>query len=190
MDFLRKSPELYNWYGRTYWFIANPLALAFNYKDAIDGLDMREKVNEWLMTEAHFRQVKILPDNWQYSKYLSSWAAKFGELSSGRWEWYISFTISEHTIHNFISYSLYFTRCSWPNLPRLVEFEEQEPLYISLLVLMIKCTDVLEVCAASEKKMVGQLSTARGLEFYFEGSSIYDYLCLSFAQQSCDNLVS
>merc|ERR1711988_484880 len=35
---------------------------------------------------------------------------------------------------------------------------------------MIKCTDVLEVCAASEKKMIGQLSTARGLEFYFEGA--------------------
>ena len=62
-----------------------------------------------------------------------------------------------------------FYTCSWPTLPRLVEQEEQEPLYIALLVLMIKCTDALEVCAASEKKMIGQLSTARGLEFYFEG---------------------
>ena len=58
---------------------------------------------------------------------------------------------------------------SWPSMPTLVELEEQEPLYIALLVLMIKCTNALEVCAASEKKMIGQLSTARGLEFYFEG---------------------
>lgn len=145
MDFLRKCPELYSWFGRTYYFVANPLSLAFSYEQAIDGLKMRDRVNEWLTTEPHFRQVKILHDNWQYSKNLTQFAKNFNELSSGRW-------------------------ASWPSLPSLMESEDQEKMYIALLVLMIKCTDSLEVCAKSEKKMISQLSTSRGLLHYFDGA--------------------
>jgi hypothetical protein len=42
LDFMKKSHELNSWYGRTYFFIANPLALAFNYETAIEKLNLKE----------------------------------------------------------------------------------------------------------------------------------------------------
>jgi len=44
LDFLRNCKELVDWYGRTYPFLSNPLALPFAYDKAVDALNMGVKV--------------------------------------------------------------------------------------------------------------------------------------------------
>lgn len=105
---------------------------------------MREKMIEQLTTEPHYRNIQFMDDPlaWQYPKYLSTWANNFKTLGNGRWE-------------------------CWPNMPKIIEVEDQERMYHAILVLMIKCSATIEICAKSEKKMIQQLSTNRGLQHYF-----------------------
>lgn len=144
LDFLRKCWEIGQWYGRTYSFIANPMSFPFNCKIAADSLQMHDIVQEYLATEPHYRRVKYGEGDWQYDKYLSTWGKTFMDMSSNRWD-------------------------CWPDLPDLREDFVQKRLYTAMLVLLIKCSESIGVCAASEKKMVTQLGTLRGLQFYFKG---------------------
>lgn len=137
LDFLRKSKEFKQWYGRTYLFLCNPLALSFDVGNGWTSLGMDTKVNEHIMTRPHFRHVKFTEHDWQHQKFLWKWKESLLELSSGRWGW-------------------------WPALPVLKEESDQHKLYVAMLVLLIKCQEEMVKFSKYEGELVSYESTARG----------------------------
>jgi len=102
LDPLRECRELANWYGRRFYFIANPLMLAFDMRNGLDVLNMNEKVSEHIITKPHVRVGLGTRDgtqDWKHQKYLVKWRETFLEL----WETSTSF--------------------NWPVLPLLKVYE-------------------------------------------------------------------
>lgn len=137
LDFLRDYKEFRQWYGRTYFFLCNPLCLPFDLSSQSSVLGMDEKVKEHLDTFPHFRHVKYTEHDWQHQKYLWKWKEKFVELSSGRWDW-------------------------WPPMPVLREEKDQQKVYVAALTLLIKCHEEMTKFSKYERELVSYESTARG----------------------------
>ena len=52
LDPLRECREVANWYGRRFYFLANPLMLAFDMRHGLDVLDMKDKADLSLELDA------------------------------------------------------------------------------------------------------------------------------------------
>jgi hypothetical protein len=106
LDPLRECRELANWYGRRFYFLANPLMLAFDMRHGLDVLDMKEKVSEYIITKPHVRVGLGTRDgsqDWKHQKYLVRWKETFEELweTSTSFNWPVMPLVKVVLIHIF-----------------------------------------------------------------------------------------
>lgn len=141
LDFLRTSAELSEWYGRSFFFTANPLMLPFpmDLINCVEPLDMTARIQQELTSRPwQLTAPRDLAHDWQYQAYLVHWCNSFNEICSER--------------HSF----------NWPNLPNIKEDYDRNALYTAMLMLQCKCFVDIEESAERERKFITLSGTQRG----------------------------
>lgn len=141
LEFLRTRREIANWYGRKFYFLANPLSLPFSMKEAMSALHMDEKISEHLTTQPHKRNgLGCIGGNntWQHQKYLLNWKNEMAELC-----------INDQGFN-------------WPVNPNLKEDVDNERLFVAMTVIYIRSLSTVEAKFHYEKSFISLLKTIRG----------------------------
>ena len=90
LDFLRTSAELSEWYGRSFFFIVNPLMLPIpmDMKHLVERLNMLPHIQHEL-TSAPFMltAARDLTTDWPYQGFLGNWRTEFEEACLDRYDW-------------------------------------------------------------------------------------------------------
>lgn len=150
LNFLREIREVADWYGRAFFFLANPLMLPFNMATAVAELGLDKKAQDYLDTKPHYRvgtAVKNGTQSWQHKKYLSQFQKKFDELCSRR-------------------------QFNWPTVPIVKLRRDCERVYTAMLVLTIRSSDHIVATTGYEKKFISLLSTVRGKDLMVGNSGL------------------
>ncbi len=182
LDFLRSQKEICSWYGRSFYFCANPLMLPFNCYKHFDELEFTDKMKEELLSKPHvrpncllggggFHVVSTAPGSpmyeschgnikslgassaWKFEKYLSKWRLLFEQQCTKRFN-------------------------NWPALPNLKSDEACLALWTSMRVMYIQCKASLVKTYFWETKFISLLSTVRGKDLMMGYSGLKPDLML------------
>ena len=175
LDFLRNQRELCNWYGRAFFFTANPMMLPFHIYPNHSKFEMNHYLKEMLMTKPHMRPmcsiggtgytlVGVAPgsptwdkcggdidslgqkDAWKFEKYLrNKWKVTFEECCEGAY-------------------------VNWPNVPKLKQEADVEALFKAFMVIHVRCKKTVISTYRWEKKFISLLTTIRG-QYLMKGES-------------------
>jgi len=191
LDFLRAQKEVCSWYGRSFYFCANPLMLPFHiYKNYVE-LDMNDKIKEQLTIKPHVRPLisigkegfRILstapgsptyescngniaslsaPTAWKHEKYLAKWRILFDMQCVNRYP-------------------------NWPNTPSVKSVEQCSDIWTAFMVMYIHGKASIIKTYTWERKFISLLSTVRGKDLMIGHSGLKPDLMLD--QQSERRLI-
>jgi len=191
LDFLRAQKEVCSWYGRSFYFCANPLMLPFHIYKNYAELEMNDKIKEQLTIKPHVRPMLSIgkegfhivstapgsptfescggdiaslaaPTAWKHEKYLAKWRILFGM----------------QCIHRYPN---------WPNTPSLKSDEQCCDMWTALMIMYIHGKASIIKTYKWEKKFISLLSTVRGKELMIGYSGLKPDLMLD--QQSERRLI-
>ncbi|KAJ1444143.1 hypothetical protein B484DRAFT_414164 [Ochromonadaceae sp. CCMP2298] len=87
-DFLRKSRELSEWYGPSFYFVANPLMLPFPLHRVFGELGMESQVRDQRRSVPHLRLGNVTlakSVEWQHQQYLNQFRRSVDKLCKEHW---------------------------------------------------------------------------------------------------------
>ncbi len=140
LDFLRKCRELVEWYGPSFYFVANPLMMPFPPFNVYGMSGIAERVKEHQNTVPHLRLGTAIIANkndWKQDAFLGKLRR---ELTEAFHAWAFN----------------------WPQLPNIKEDRDNERLYTCFLVMFIKCLDSIKRSTEWEKSFISKIATIRG----------------------------
>lgn len=133
LDFMREYPELVGWYGQRYSLLANPLALPVSTQKLISDLDMTDYIRRHRETTIFSHKFPPTGD-WRFSQYIKAWKQNFESAMACRHDW-------------------------WPEAPTLSDMEQTESFFTAILVLGVKCPQIIERAATEEARHNSSLLT-------------------------------
>ena len=191
LDFLRAQKEICSWYGRSFYFCANPMMLPFHIYKYYNELEMNDKIKEALTIKAHVRPLISIgkegfhivstapgsptydacggdiaslgaPSAWKHEKYLAKWRILFDMQCVSRYP-------------------------NWPNTPSVKDDQQCQDMWTALKVMFIRGKASIIKTYKWERKFINLLSTVRGKDLMIGSSGLKPDLMLD--QQSERRLI-